>query len=186
MVCTTCSPDIIRISNLRTNPRKEILFFINAFNIRQCFQFKVFYCNEDGIYCCWIYLAERWRALARKAEKKLTKQPAEQLKISNNLQIIVICRLWYCCQKRSHSIGTILRCIHLHLWFNISPNIPLVQVWAIAWIGSNHPGTICYLSIVRRVNMFLSISSSSTKKFNLAIHKGCPRRGCIAISSKTF
>ena len=121
-----------------------------------------------------------------KNRKKEFKKTACRHQFSNNLQNIVICRLWYCCQKQSHSIGTILRCIHLHVWFNISPNIPLVQVWAIAWIGSNHLGTICYLSIVRRVNMFLSISSSSTRKFNLANHKGCPRRGCIAISSKTF
>ena len=131
-------------------------------------------------------LGRKMTCISQKSRKKLTKQPAEQLKISNNLQIIVICRLWYCCQKRSHSIGTILRCIHLHLWFNISPNIPLVQVWTIAWIGSNQLDTLCFLSIVRRVNMFLSISSSSTRKFNLANHKGCPRRGCIAISSKTF
>ena len=51
-------------------------FFINALYIRQCFNFKVFYCNEDGIYCCWIYLAERRRqqsldwTLPRKTEKK--------------------------------------------------------------------------------------------------------------------
>ena len=169
-------------------------FFINALYIRQCFNFKVFYCNEDGIYCCWIYLAERRRqqsldwTLPRKTEEKknFTKQTACRHQFSNNLQNTVICRLWYCCQKQSHSIGTILRCIHLHLWFNISPNIPLVQVWTIAWIGSNHLDTICYLSIVWRINMFLSILTSSKMEFSLAIHRGCPRRGCIAISSRIF
>ena len=130
-------------------------------------------------------LGRKMTCISQKNRKKINKT-AEQLKISNNLQIIVICRLWYCCQKRSHSIGTILRCIHLHLWFNISPNIPLVQVWTIAWIGSNHLDTICYLSIVWRINMFLSILTSSKMEFSLAIHRGCPRRGCIAISSKIF